>query len=338
MSLIWLSPRLPADRAALAASLGRDVEISSAPLPPAGTSVAVATVYERPLLEQLASRSGGGALLLLKPPGTATPADFPAAGDRPTRVSEAADVGAAADAIRSALTEATGVWPEPTPDGGAQASSGWLLAGPQNPTGELPAAAVPAPRRNSRRAWLASGGIIGTAALAAVLVLATQGGASGTSNTGFRGPGGVAGGLPGGGFGEGATGSGSTGSGSAGSGSAGTGSTGSGATPQGGLGSTDRSAARQAFLDCLSKNGVDVSGLASGQGRPRLDPSDPTMATAFQACRSLLPERGFRDGRGPGGGEGMRPDGGMPPGGGLGIPGAPEGTGAAPAAPGGQKT
>lgn len=316
MTVIWMSPRLPADRSALAASLGPDTEISSAPLPPAGASVAVATVFERPLLEQLAAVPGAGVLLLLKPPGTATPMDLPFTSG-PLTVVEAADVAEVATAIRGVLDGPPAPWagseaPAATP-------SGWLLAPVEHPTGELPAAADVAAvsaaggrSHSTRRNWLASGGIIAAAALAAVVVLATQGGASGTSQTGFRGPGGFGGRY---GFGNGSAPGGiSGGTGLPGSGVA----PGNGQQSNAGSGSDDstRAAQRQAFLDCLKKNGVDTRNLRQGQ-RPRLDPSDPTVASAFQACRSLLPRHGDRDG------------GGMPPGGpgsgGMGLPDDPGG-------------
>jgi hypothetical protein len=138
-------------------------------------------------------------------------------------------------------------------------------------------------QRASRRRWLASGGVVAAAALAAVVVLATQGGASNTAATGFRGGG------PGGFGGYGIPGAPGTANGS-------------------GTGTTN-GAQRQAFLACLQENGVDTSAMTSGQ-RPRLDPSDPATATAFQACRSLMPQRGTggfggHDGDGDGDGSGM---------------------------------
>lgn len=330
MTLIWLSPRLPADRSAIANGLGPAIEISSAEFPPAGTSVAVATVYERPLLDRLAAVPGAGVLLLLKPPGTATPLDLPFTSG-PSSVVEAADVSQVTAAIQDSLTRTSALWPAVDP-GAVSGPSGWLQDRPDihpgdlSRTGELGApelvgaGAAAGPSRPSRRHWIASGGIVGAAALAAVLVLATQGGASGTSNAGFRAPGGAQGGYGFGGFPGGLPGSGTgqNGTGSAGSGSA---------------GSTDRAAERQAFLDCLTKNGVDTSTFTSGR-RPRLDPSDPTMAKALQACVSLLPRHGDRDRDGDG--TGMPPAGGMPGPGGAFGPGdtGQSGTGQSDTAPG----
>jgi hypothetical protein len=301
MTSIWLSPRLPADRSAIAASLGPGVEISSAEFPPAGTSVAVATVYERPLLDRLAAVPGAGALLLLKPPGTATPLDLPFTSG-PSSVVEAADVSEVTAAIQESLARTPAVWPA-VDAAAVDGPSEWLQDRPESPTGELgapellTAGAGAGSSRPSRRHWIASGGIVGAAALAAVLVLATQGGASGTSNTGFRGPGGAQGGYGFGGF------------------SGGGGST--------GRGSTNHAAERQAFLDCLKKNGVDTSTFTQGQ-RPRLDPSDPTTAKALQACVSLRPRHGDRDADGDG--PGMPPAGGMPgQGGGFGPGGTGQG-------------
>ena len=68
MTAIWLSPGLPAPASSVLAGLGPDLELASGPLPPAGVVVAVATVYERALLDQLAARPGAGRLVLLKPP------------------------------------------------------------------------------------------------------------------------------------------------------------------------------------------------------------------------------------------------------------------------------
>jgi hypothetical protein len=316
MTSIWLSPRLPADRSAIAASLGPGVEVSSAEFPPAGTSLAVATVYERALLDRLAAIPGAGALLLLKPPGTATPLDLPFTSG-PSTVVEAADVSEVTAAIQDSLARTSAVWP--AVDAAAIGRpSGWLQDRPESPTGEvggpelLTAGAGAGSSRPSRRHWIASGGIVGAVALAAVLVLATQGGASGTSNAGFRGPGGAQGGygLPGG--------SGSTGG-------------------QSGTGSTDRAAERQAFLDCLKKNGVDTSTFTRGQ-RPRLDPSEPTTAKALQACFSSMPRHVDNDGDrdGDGDGPGMPPAGGMPgQGGGFGPGGSGQsGTGQGGTVPG----
>ncbi|HSP37940.1 MAG TPA: hypothetical protein VLR26_09310 [Frankiaceae bacterium] len=327
MTLIWLSPGLPADRSSIAASLGPAVEVSSAASPPEGASVAVATVFERSLLDRLAAVPGAGTLLLLKPPGTATPWDLPVLSG-PSTVVEAADVNAVVAAVQGQLAGSPAPWPA-IDRLGDSAPGGWLLQRPaEAPTGELPSAepvglvTAGAGSRTSRRNWLASGGIIGVAALAAVVVLATQGGASNASADGRGGPafGGRGGyGFAGGGF-PGMGGTGSTGQAPSGTGQSGTGQSGTG---QSGTG-TDRAAERQAFLDCLKNHGVDTSTMTSGR-QTRLDPSDPRMPSALKACASLMPQRGDRDGNGPppgGGAPGMP---GMSGTGGQGMPGGPFG-------------
>jgi hypothetical protein len=169
--------------------------------------------------------------------------------------------------------------------------------------------------------------VIGAAALAAVLVLATQGGASGSNASAF-GPGGAPGGnsAPGPSGGTGSNGSGSSG----GSGNSAPGEQ-FGMPGSGGGNSGDdqdsssraqRRAQIQAFEACLQRNGVDLSSLRSS-GRPRFDPSDPAMAKAFQACASLLPHRSDRDGDGPhfGGRGDQSPGTNQEQGGGTAVPG-----------------
>ena len=198
MTSIWLSPRLPADRSAIAASLGPGVEISSAEFPPAGTSVAVATVYERPLLDRLAAVPGAGSAAASQASGHRDPAR-PALPSGPSTVVEAADVGEVTAAIQDSLARTPAAWPAVDAARGPGRRPVGCRTAAESPTGELGAAGGPGRRcrsgagatRPSRRHWIASGGIVGAAALAAVLVLATQGGASGTSNAGFRGPAGA---------------------------------------------------------------------------------------------------------------------------------------------------
>ncbi len=285
MTLLWLSPGLPIDRDALAADLGPSVQVATQAFPPPGTSLAVATVFERELLSRLASVPGAGATLLFRPPGTAAPQDLPRS-DGPVELSEASDVADVSAAVRRMLDGGTAAWPSAAALVGAGVAAG--------------AGAAPEQRAAKRR-WLASGGVVAAAALAAVVVLATQGGASNTAATGFRGGG------PGGMGGYGFAGPPGTAGGSSGSG-----------VPTDGQ--------RQAFLACLQENGVDTSAMTSGQ-RPRLDPSDPATAAAFQACRNLMPQRG------PGRLGGHDPDG---DGYGPGMPGgaAPGGTAPGGTAPG----
>jgi hypothetical protein len=278
MTLIWLSAGLPASRSAIASTLGPSVEVADGAFPPPGTSVAVATVFEHALLEQLAAVPEAGALLMLKPPGAATPPDLPTFSG-PSSVVEAADMDEVVAAIRNRLQDPPTEWQAVPAAVAGGADSGWPIE--PAPTGELPSPVDTAPgrRASTRRNWLASAGIVGVAALAAILVLATQGGASNTAATGFnRGrfaPGGY--GLPG------ASGQQGTG-GPDGAGGPGTGRDADGT-------GAGRAAQRQAFIACLQKNGVDVTTLQSG-GRPRLDPSDPAIASAFRTCSSLLPGRG----------------------------------------------
>src|SRR4051812_41509239 len=286
MTAIWLSPGLPAPASSVVAGLGPDVELAPGPVPPPGVSVAVATVFERGLLEHLASTSEAGRLVLLKPPGSATPdlPDLPG----PVTVVEAAEVGAVVAALREAVEAPSVPWSaSPAGPGAASAlaPAGWLQQ--PAPTGELPSVAAGSGTRTSRHNWLASAGIVGVAALAAVVVLATQGGASGTQPQGFSR------GLPPGAGGYGGLG-----------GAQVPGTQGSGGANDPGSDGSGRAAERQAFLDCLAKNGVDIDS-SSTDGPPRLDPSDPAVATALQQCSSLRPQRGMRPG-----GRGMDPNGG----------------------------
>ncbi len=297
MTAIWLSPGLPAPASSVVAGLGPGVELASGSVPPPGTAVAVATVFDRLLLEQLAAASAAGRLVLLKPPGSATP-DLPNL-PGPVTVVEAADVDAVVSSVREAIEAPTVSWSAPA--AGLEAASA-AVPGPwlQEPTstGPLPST-VPAAAgvRSSRRNWLASGGIVGAAALAAVVVLATQGGASGSQAQGFSrgfppGAAGYGGSLPPGGSQDGAAQA-----------------PGAGGVPDGAMGragdddgdgdedEAGRAAARQAFLGCLSENGVDVQSLRSGE-RPRLDPSDPALSTALQQCASLMPRPGMPGGPG----------------------------------------
>jgi hypothetical protein len=297
-----LSPALPADSSAIAAALGPSTEVSTAPTPPPGASLVVLTVFERDLLDRLAAVPGAGSLLLLKPPGTATPSDLPSSSG-PTAVVEAADVADVTAAIRNRLAQPPTPWPSAVALVGGAGAGDWLVAGHDPaPTGELESAQSATGARHGARRWLATGGILGAAALAAVVVLATQGGASDTSATGFGGPGGPGGfgrfggyGSPGGVPGQ--SGTGQSGTGQSNSGQSGSGQSGTSVDPDG-----DHAARMQAFLACLQENGVDTSGFTAGQ-RPRLDPSDPSLAKAFSACRSVLPGRGMhgdRDGDDPG--------------------------------------
>jgi hypothetical protein len=97
MTRIWLSPRLPADREALAAAF--ELVPAGGLLPPAGTDVAVAAHFEHDLLDDLADRPPGLALVVIAPPGI--PVTDVVARARAQVFATAISVDEIAEAIRS---------------------------------------------------------------------------------------------------------------------------------------------------------------------------------------------------------------------------------------------
>jgi hypothetical protein len=125
MTVIWLSPALPVDRAEIAALLGeRHTVAAQTDFPPRG-SLAVAGSDERELLAVLAARPADISLLLVAPSGGEVPrevAEQVHAEDVGTISAEgdAADLIAAAAARRQAAT----VWPGYTGAAGAGSAAG----------------------------------------------------------------------------------------------------------------------------------------------------------------------------------------------------------------------
>lgn len=259
MTLVWLSPGLPADRTALAAALPSNLALFSLPSldDPAALdalavgSLCVATVFETELLNQLARRPVGVRLLVVGPPDRPSHLPPPPAGRVPDAMSPAASLSELAAAIAGAASAA--------------------------PTATLTRAVPGADRPRLRSRLVAAGAVLAGLAIGGIVIGATEGSSSASAN---RAPiGGVGGNFGGGNFGP--RGGGNLPGGAGGNfpggpgGQTGTGTgTGSG---------TGRGAIEQEIVACLRQQGFTGS---VNQLRQRA--ADPQLRQAFATCLQQL--------------------------------------------------
>ncbi len=265
MTLVWLSPGLPADRTELAASLPSDLALFSMPSfdDPAALdalavgSLCVATVFETDLLNQLAHRPAGVRLLIVGPPDRPSQLPPPPVGRVPDAMSPAASLAELASAI-------------------TRAAAG-------EPTAPLAPAVAAGPKGSRLRSRVAAAGaVLAGLAIGGIVIGATEGSSSASARTGigngnFRGGnfggGNVQGGgtLPGGGTipgGGAAPGGGNFGGPGGQSGTGGT---------------TTRGALGQELLTCLRQQGFTGS-----VNQLRQQAADPQLRQAFETCLQQL--------------------------------------------------
>ena len=276
MTLVWLSPGLPADRAELAAALPPDLALlpvnpSADPnsaadvgVLPVG-SLCVATVFEHELLAQLAQRPAGVGLLVVGPPDRLV--DAPNATAPP--VGRAADVVTAAASVPelvTAIQQAVGTSP----------TSSYL---PAAAGAAVTAASKPEKVRTPVRTRLiATAAVLLGFAVGGVVIATTEGTSSATANGGAGGFGRF-GGAAGGGF----------------PGAGGTGTVPGGAGAAGGTATT----VEKQILACLRQQGIKTptSQLLQNQ-------QDPALRQAFLTCIQQLRNGGAATSAVPGGGPG----------------------------------
>jgi hypothetical protein len=260
VTLVWLSPGLPADRTALAASLPSDLALFSMPSfdNPAALdalavgSLCVATVFETDLLNQLARRPAGVRLLVVGPPDRPSHLPPPPLGRVPDAMSPAASLAELAAAITGAAS-----------------------AEPAAPLAPIAAS----PNRSRLRSRVAAAGaVLAGLAIGGIVIGATEGSSSASARTpignGNFGRGNIPGGgnfqgggnLPGGGT---VPGGGNFGGGPGGQ-------TGAGGT-------STRSAIDQQLLTCLRQQGVTGSA-----NQLRQQAADPQLRQAFVTCLQQL--------------------------------------------------
>ncbi len=272
VTLVWLSPGLPADRTELAASLPSDFALFSMPSfdDPAAIdalavgSLCVATVFETELRNQLALRPEGVRLLVVGPPDSPSYLPSPPVGRPPDALSPASSMSELASAI-------------------SHAAAGPSATAPLDVAALAPAAAGGRPSRTRSR-LVAAGAVLAGLAIGGVLIGVTEGSSSASAGNGTTN--GRFGQLPGGGqFPGGGTGNGQFPGGGPGNGQlpGGTnGGTTNGAGPQAG-GRFDRDAIAQDLLTCLHKKG-----FAGTADQLRLRQADPQLRQAFETCVQQL--------------------------------------------------
>jgi hypothetical protein len=259
VTVVWLSPGLPADRTELAAALASDFvlaadstddasEISALP----DGSLCVATVFETELVARLVSRPHGVRLLVIGPEGYQPPAVT--IGERtPELMLSASSVGELATAIRqiSPLT-----WATPAVDLTSTAATHSTKANPR------------------RGRLITAGAMVGALAIGGIVIASTEGASSASADTGF-------GGRGGGNFGGGNFGGGNFG-----------GLPGNGGGTQGGQGTQGgipgvTAAGGQQLLECLKKQGFTGTARQLLQSR-----GDPKLQQAFMMCVQQLGTNG----------------------------------------------
>jgi hypothetical protein len=262
VTLVWLSPALPADRTELAASLPPDLALFSLPSldDPAAIdglavgSLCVATVFEGELLEKLATRPEGVRLLVVGPPDYPGQLPTPTVGRPPDAMTPASSMSELAAAI-------------------SQAAMG------SAPTAGMAVVAAPA-RARMRSRLAAAGAVLAGLAIGGIVIGVTEGSSSasaqgalnnngpqGGSNGGqFQGPGGGNFGAPGGGTFNGPNGTGQNGT-----------------APNGTGRRFDRDGIEQQLLTCLRSKGF--TGTAD---QLRVRQADPKLRQAFAACIQQL--------------------------------------------------
>jgi hypothetical protein len=168
VTLVWLSPALPADRTELAASLPPDLALFSMPSLEdqaaidglAVGSLCVATVFEAELLEKLATRPEGVRLLVVGPPDYPGPLPTPAVGRSPDAMTPTSSMTELAAAI-------------------SQAASGIA------PTAGM-AAVAPTPARSRLRSRFAAlGAVLAGLAIGGIVIGVTEGSSSASANNGL---------------------------------------------------------------------------------------------------------------------------------------------------------
>ncbi len=187
MTLVWLSPGFPADRAELASVLsgGQPADVADFAVADPATrvdelavgSLCVVTVFETELLTQLAHRPSGVGLLVVGPQGYAA-ADG-------SSVVAASSIGELAAAIRH---EATGI-----PFATAPLDAVGPAALADAPTVAKQPSAI-------RTRVIAAGAVLGGLAIGGIVIASTEGASAGQGNTAFGGrnfPGGGSGGFQG---------------------------------------------------------------------------------------------------------------------------------------------
>jgi hypothetical protein len=263
VTLVWLSPGLPADRTELAASLPSDLALFSLPSldDPAALdalavgSLCVATVFETELLTQLAHRPAGVRLLVVGPPDR--PSQLPPlpGGRAPDAMSPAASLSELATAIAGAAAL------EPTV---ATVSTVAMLT-----------PAVPSADRSRLRTRLvAAGAVLAGLAIGGIVIGTTEGSSAASANRTPIGNGNFGGGgnLPGGGNAQGGVPGGAPGGNFGGPGGR-----------QGTGNGTARGATGQELLTCLRQQGF--TGTAN---QLRQQATDPQLRQAFETCLQQL--------------------------------------------------
>lgn len=261
MTLVWVSPELPADRTELASFLPSDIGLVPLRIEPPEAvfelpvgSLCVATVFEPDVLARLAERPQGVGLLVVGPEGH--PGLFAVATDtRPADVTTSAgSVGELAAAIRRAVAA--------------------------DPAAAPVAATVPE-RTPKRSKLIAVAAVLAGLAVGGVVIAATESSqpANASANAGSRLGAGFGGG--GGGFG-GLAGPPGAGGQQAGPGSAG------GQAPGSNFGAFE-----QELLTCLRQQGITTP---TNQLLP--NSGDPKLRQAFFTCVQQLGLSGRRGGRG----------------------------------------
>ena len=277
VTLVWLSPGLPADRAELAAALPSDLAL--VPANPAADShssadvgvlpvgsLCVATVFEHDLLAQLATRPAGVRLLVVGPPdrlADSPNATAPAVGRPADVVTAAASVPELVTAIGHAA--------------GASPTSPYLPVAPVAPGDAETVEGAPGKFRTPLRTRLiATAAVLLGLAVGGVVIGATEGTSAATANGGAGGFGGGAGGG-GGGFGQFPGGAGGTGA----------------------AGGTATAFEKQ-ILACLRQQGIKTPTNQLLQNQ-----QDPALRQAFLTCIQQLRNGGAAaapvPGAGPGG-------------------------------------
>jgi hypothetical protein len=251
VTLVWLSPGLPADRAELASALANGQPSDLAVADPATRfddlavgSLCVVTVFEGDLLAQLARRPAGVRLLVVGPQGYAAPDG--------SGVVTASSIGELAAAIRNetgAAAFASTPFPTAPLDavGTAAADSVTESAAPKQPSA-------------LRTRLIGAGAILAGLAIGGIVIASTEGASAGQGNASapggrtFPGGGGFAGQGQGGGQAPGGTGA-------------------QGGTIPGG----------QQLLACLKQQG-----FTGTVDQLRQSASDPKLRTAFMTCVQQL--------------------------------------------------
>lgn len=259
MTVIWLSPALPVDRAHVAALLSDQHTVAPPTDLPPRESLAVATSDERQLLQALAARPADISLLLVAPAGREVPREVTEQ-VRPEAVGTITGDQAAADLIAATAGRRRGAtaWPDYRGSTTPAAAAGALGTGAGGDGQGL---------RGRPRIQLLASALVAIAIIVAAILVVTNNNSSSAAATS--------------GSGTAATGQGALG---------GTTGEGGGTAAGGGATGTGRSALTTAQLTklvaCLKEKGVTVS--SGTTTLPRLDMSNATVRAAMQSCGTAL--------------------------------------------------